>query len=191
MKQTTEKIWMTTTFILMLVFLGATLTSCSSDDENTDTFVTNEQFYAVITEPDVTPENITPDDYVLTLNDIVAYNSKTGAMKIKGGEKIEEKSYPFPIQYRIHFYLGDDLLFSARLNNLLSSLMGGSGLVLYYEINGESDYSYLKLTQNMVLDEKGNIIEGELTDQEKQGLNVFENVLKNAGKLTKKEITWE
>ena len=191
MKQTTERIWMTTTFILMLVFLGTTLTSCSSDDENTDTFVTNEQFYAVITEPDVTPGNITPDDYVLTLNDIVAYNSKTGAMKIKGGEKIEEKSYPFPIQYRIHFYLGDDLLFSARLNNLLSSLMGGSGLVLYYEINGESDYSYLKLTQNMVLDEKGNIIEGELTDQEKQGLNVFENVLKNAGKLTKKEITWE
>ena len=191
MKQTTEKIWMTTTFILMLVFLGATLTSCSSDDENTDTFVTNEQFYAVITEPDVTPGNITPDDYVLTLNDIVAYNSKTGAMKIKGGEKIEEKSYPFPIQYRIHFYLGDDLLFSARLNNLLSSLMGGFGLVLYYEINGESGYSYLKLTQNKVLDEKGNIIEGELTDQEKQGLNVFENVMKNAGKLTKKEITWE
>lgn len=191
MKQTIERILMTTSFILMSVFLGTTLTSCSSDDENTDTQVRYEQFFAVITEPNVIPSNITAEDYVLTLDDIVAYNPDTGRMKIKDGEKIAEKSYPVPTQYRIHFYMGDDPLFSALLNNLLSSLVGGSGLMLYYDIKGRSDYSYLTLTQNLILDDKGNILEGELTEQEQRGLNAFENMLRNAGKLTTKEINWE
>lgn len=186
MKRTIEMILMTLVIILTAALVGSALTSCSSHDE--DEIVGNTEdkdaLYAIVRNPDEQLYDIIPSDWVLTLDDILAYNPETGLMKVRGGERIAEKSYPYPIQYRIEFYSHGKWLFGAWLNNLVSSLIGGNGLMLYFEISeiDDKDIRYFRLTQTQVIDEDGQTLEGALTEEEASGLSRFEEILRATGK---------
>lgn len=197
MKRTIEMILMTLVIILTAALVGSALTSCSSHDEDEipglhGVYIEDKDaLYAIVKDPNAQLYDIMPSDWVLTLDDILAYNPETGLMKVRGGERIEEKSYPYPIQYRIEFYCHGELLFGAWLNNLLSSLIGGTGLMLYYEISelDDKDIRYFKLTQTQVIDENGQILEGALTEEEASGLSRFEGILKATGKWDR-NLNW-
>ena len=135
--------------------------------------------------------DITPQDYVLTLNDIVAYNPETGEMKVKGGERISEKAFPVPTQWSILFYSKGKLLFTAKLNSVISSTIGGPGLIFEHWWGPDKDgYSRFKLEQIRIVDEKGRVLDGDLSYSEKVGLALFESILKSYGRINK-NITWE
>ena len=151
----------------------------------------DEELYAIIVEPNKQLIDITPQDYVLTLNDIVAYNPETGEMKVKGGERISEKAFPVPTQWSILFYSKGKLLFTAKLNSVISSTIGGPGLIFEHWWGPDKDgYSRFKLEQIRIVDEKGRVLDGDLSYSEKVGLALFESILKSYGRINK-NITWE
>ena len=187
MKRTIEMILMTLLIVLVAVFVGSTMTSCSSSDVDDSPVPTicpvDGSFFAVIDDPEGGQRiDLIPQDYVLTFDDIVYYVPETGELVIKGGDEIEAKSYPIPKQWKITFYLNNQVLFSAWLNSMISSLIGGTGLMLYYNYKDDMGYTRLQLRQITIGDENGNIIAGELTEEEKAGLAMFEQLLEDHGK---------
>lgn len=192
MKQTIEKILMTLVIIMIAALMGTMMTSCTSDDDAIESMDgSDEELYAIIVEPNKQLIDITPQDYVLTLNDIVAYNPETGEMKVKGGERISEKAFPVPTQWSILFYSKGKLLFTAKLNSVISSTIGGPGLIFEHWWGPDKDgYSRFKLEQIRIVDEKGRVLDGDLSYSEKVGLALFESILKSYGRINK-NITWE
>jgi hypothetical protein len=191
MKQTIEKILMTLVIIMIAALMGTMMAGCTSDDDAVEPLSgSDEELYAVIVDPDEQLINITSQDYVLTLNDIAAYNPETGEMKVKGGERISEKAFPTPTQHSIRFYSKGKLLFSAYLNSVLSSMMSGPGLIFEHWWGPDKEgYSRFKLEHIRLIDEKGRVLEGDLSDSDKTGLAQFEQILKNYGRINK-NITW-
>lgn len=191
MKQTIEKILMTLVIIMIAALMGTMMTSCTSDDDAVESLSgPDDELYAIIVDPNEQLIDITPQDYVLTLNDIVAYNPENGEMKVKGGERISEKAFPVPKQWSIRFYSKDKLLFSANLNSIISSIIGGPGLTFEHWWGPDKDgYSRFKLDIIRIVDEKGRVLEGDLSNSEKAGLAQFEQILKTYGKINK-DITW-
>lgn len=192
MKQTIEKILMTLVIIMIAALMGTMMTSCTSDDDAIESMDgSDEELYAIIVEPNKQLIDITPQDYVLTLNDIVAYNPETGEMKVKGGERISEKAFPVPTQWSILFYSKGKLLFTAKLNSVISSTIGGSGLIFEHWWGPDKDgYSRFKLEQIRIVDEKGRVLDGDLSYSEKVGLALFESILKSYGRINN-NITWD
>ncbi len=191
MKQTIEKILMTLVIIMVAMLMG-TMMSCTNDDEveSEPKIGSDEELYAIIVDPNQRLIDITPQDYVLTLNDIVAYNPENGEMKVKGGERIREKAFPIPTQYSIWFYSNWKLLFTAKLHSVISSTIGGPGLILEEWWGPDKEgYSCFRLECIQIVDDKGHVIEGELSDSEKVGLAQFESIMKAYGKINK-NITW-
>lgn len=191
MKKTIEMILMTLIVILIAVFVGSTLTSCSLDDddkEKPEVIIdpVESDLTAIIVNPEHQLIDIIPDDVVLWGKDIIAYNPETGDLLIRGGERIEEKSYPIPTQYKIVFYQNGEMLFDAWLNNSLSSMIGGTGMMLFFLAKDQEGFSHFQLRQIIIKDEDGHI-EGELTDREKAGLATFEQLMRDAGKC----FTWD
>ena len=191
MKQTIEKILMTLVIIMIAALMGTMMTSCTSDDDAVESLSgPDDELYAIIVDPNEQLIDITPQDYVLTLNDIVAYNPENGEMKVKGGERISEKAIPVPKQWSIRFYSKGKLLFTAKLNSVISSTIGGPGLIFEHWWGPDKDgYSRFKLEQIRIVDEKGRVLDGDLSYSEKAGLAQFEQILKTYGKINK-DITW-
>lgn len=157
-------------------------TACSSDDE-TPAVNSPNTLYAVIIPEGTQNGNITPSDYVLTLDNILAVNPETGEFKVKNSERIDSKAYHLPTQHLIQFYSGKSLLFEAKLSSSYSSMLP-TGLTFEYfftDINGSARYV---LRVNRLVSEDGKVIEGDLTGQQKKGMQRMYEILQKAGKIS-------
>lgn len=181
-------ILMTLVIVLIAAWAGISLSSCSSDDtpdDITDCFPTN--LYGVIINKDADAfqmEGVSWREYALTLNDnIVAYDPESGYMKLTGAQDVTNIAYPLPEQRRIAFFSNGTCLFSALLNSELSSFYGGGGLMFMHMLTDSEGNDLYKLEHITVGDGKGNV-EGLLTEREQQGLKIFEDILREHGKIT-------
>jgi hypothetical protein len=194
MKRTIEMILMTVVLILAAFWLTTTLTACSSSNE------TDDDRLVICYEPEVHAFIIGKDDNAyemgslnwrkvspLTMDNILAYNPESGYMKLKDVGEINEVAYPLPEQHRIAFYSADKCLFSALLNSSLSSFWGGSGLIFMHMFDNSDNTSYYQL-MNMVITDQEGVVHGELTEQEKQGLEQLKQILSREGKVTDENI---
>lgn len=154
-----------------LLMLPMALTGCSHDDD--DLYVVcpgTPALRAIVVEEGAQLYDITEEDVVLTIENIVACNPKTGLFKLKGVSRIVEKSYPLPTQYCIRFFAANHMLFEARLNNTLSSYMP-SGLIFYSYSDPShptDDISWFKLTSVVIKD--GDTTIGAPTKDEQKGI---------------------
>lgn len=162
-----------------LLMLPMVLAGCSSDNDD-DLFTvcpSASVLRAIIVEEGTQLYDITEEDVVLTIEDIVACNPKTGLFKLKGVGRIVEKSYPLPTQYYIRFFAANHMLFEARLNNLLSSYMP-SGLIFYSYSDPShptDDISWFKLTSVVIKD--GDTTIGAPTKAEQKGIEELYSIL--------------
>ena len=166
--------------VIMAVFL---VVGCSNNDDNTPTVITMESLYAIILpEGEQTPD-ITPDNYVMTIENIIAVNPETGQFLMKNTERIDSKAFPIPTQYIIQFYSHGLLLFSANLNSVISSYMqpGLTFLHLFTDKEGISQY-YLQTQTLMLQDGK---MEGDTSEQQDEGMKKMYDILSKAGKISK------
>ena len=88
--------------IIMAMLAACMLTACSSSDDN-EGDSNSANLYAIIKPEGAQLIDITPSDYVLTLDNIIAVNPETGEFKVKDTERIDSKAYPIPTQYVILF----------------------------------------------------------------------------------------
>ena len=54
---------------------------------------------------------LTPSDYVLTLDNIIAANPENGEFKLQNTDRIDSKAFPIPTQNIIMFYSNGEQLF--------------------------------------------------------------------------------
>ena len=158
-------------FCLFVLALASIFTSCS----DSDTVDSPEALYAIVKPEEAQLIDIIPSDYVITLNDIIAVNPKTGEFKMKNTDRIDSKSFPIPVQYEIVFYSNGERLFSARLNSSLSSYMP-HGLTFCHFIR----YDFA-MTSIMTEDGK---IENNPTEEQERGLQRMYDILQKAGKVS-------
>ena len=141
--------------------------------------------YAIVKPEETQLIDIMPNDYAITLDNIVAVNPETGEFKMKDTEKIDSKAYPFPTQYVIQFYSGESFLFEAKLNSSLSSYLP-KGLTFCHGLtdkNGVARYDLVAIRFNQDGTIGGIIEEGYLTNQQKQGIKRMYEILQQAGKI--------
>ena len=100
-------------FLLLSFLCLFACVSCSSSDDEWD--YTPNDLYAVIVPEGEQLIDITPSDYVLTLDNIIAANSETGEFKLQKTDKVDSKAYPMPTQNIIMFYSKNQLLFFYRI----------------------------------------------------------------------------
>ena len=84
-----KKNWFLWIGVLLLITAG--LSSCCSEDD--DIVVSSTSLYAIIKPAEAQLIDITPSDYVLTLDDIVAVNPETGEFKLKNTGPIDSKAF--------------------------------------------------------------------------------------------------
>ena len=141
--------------------------------------------YAIVKPEETQLIDIMPNDYAITLDNIVAVNPETGEFKMKDTEKIDSKAYPIPTQYVIQFYSGDSFLFEAKLNSSLSSYLP-RGLTFCHGLtdkNGVARYDLVAIRFNQDGTIGAIIEEGYLTNQQKQGIKRMYEILQQAGKI--------
>ena len=126
--------------------------------------------------------DITPSDYVLTLDNIIAVNPKTGEFKVKNTERIDSKAFPIPTQYLILFYSNGDLLFSAKLNSVISSYLP-KGLTFCHYMTDKKGLARYDLGATNIVSQDGTV-EGTADQQQQQGMQRMYQILKKAGKTT-------
>lgn len=182
MKRTIEMILMTLVIILAAAFLGTTMSSCSSDDEDEITFHES-TLYAIVMPEGATPIDIMPEDYVLTLNNIIAVNPETGEFKVKNTERIDSVAFPIPTRYVIQFYAEGSLLFEAKLSSVLSSALS-SGLTFCYFWSDKNGMARYDLNTNVFIYHDGKE-EGNLTKKQQLGIQRMYQILERAGKTSK------
>ena len=152
--------------IIMTMLAACMFTACSSSDDNEgDSNSVN--LYAIIKPEGAQLTDIVPSDYVLTLDNIIAVNPETGEFKVKDTERIDSKAFPIPTQYVILFYSNGSFLFDAKLNSSLSSYLPKG----------------LDLGGTRIVSADGEVIEGNPTDQQKQGMQRMYQILQKAGKV--------
>lgn len=188
MKQTIEMILMTLVIILAALFLGTTVTGCTSDDEQESTVYEDSELYAIIKPEGATLIDIIPQDYVLTLNNIIAVNPEKGEFKLKNTERIDAVAFPIPTQYVIQFYTKGSFLFEAKLTSLLSS-SATSGLTFCHFISDKNGLARYDLYNTKYVQEDGTI-SGEMTKEQEQGILRLYQILGKHGK-TKTNIDYD
>ena len=188
MKQTIEMILMTLVIILVALFLGTTVTGCTSDDEQESTVYEDSELYAIIKPEGATLIDIIPQDYVLTLNNIIAVNPEKGEFKLKNTERIDAVAFPIPTQYVIQFYTKGSFLFEAKLTSLLSSTVS-SGLTFCHFISDKNGLARYDLYNTKYVLEDGTI-SGEMTKEQEQGILRLYQILGKHGK-TKTNIDYD
>ena len=142
--------------------------------------------YAIVKPEETQLIDIMPNDYAITLDNIVAVNPETGEFKMKDTEKIDSNAYPFPTQYVIQFYSGESFLFEAKLNSSLSSYLP-KGLTFCHGLtdkNGVARYDLVAIRFNQDGTIDAIIEEGYLTNQQKQGIKRMYEILQQAGKIS-------
>lgn len=170
-------------FLLLSFLCLFACVSCSSSDDELD--YTPNDLYAVIVHEGEQLIDITPSDYVLTLDNIIAANSETGEFKLQKTDKVDSKAYPIPTQNIIMFYSKNQLLFSANLNSALSSYLP-KGLTFCHFLSDKNGIARYDLGATRIVNIDGQIIEGEVNTQQSQGIQQMYQILKKAGKLKSK-----
>ena len=138
--------------------------------------------YAIVKPEETQLIDIMPNDYAITLDNIIAVNPETGEFKMKDTEKIDSKAYPIPTQYVIQFYSGDSFLFEAKLNSSLSSYLP-KGLTFCHGLTDKNGVSRYDLVAMRLINQDGIIEEGYLTNQQEQGIKRMYEILQQAGKI--------
>ena len=156
----------------LILFLGAMLmlaigmSSCSSSDDNEgDSNSVN--LYAIIKPEGAQLTDIVPSDYVLTLDNIIAVNPETGEFKVKDTERIDSNG---------------SFLFDAKLNSSLSSYLL-KGLTFCHYLSDKNGLARYDLGGTRIVSADGEVIEGNPTDQQKQGMQRMYQILQKAGKI--------
>ena len=165
-------------FCLFVLALASIFTSCS----DSDTVDSPEALYAIVKPEEAQLIDIIPSDYVITLNDIIAVNPKTGEFKMKNTERIDSKSFPIPVQYEIVFYSNGERLFSARLNSSLSSYMP-HGLTFCHFMTDKNGLARYDFAMTSIMTEDGKI-ENNPTEEQERGLQRMYDILQKAGKVS-------
>ena len=165
-------------FCLFVLALASIFTSCS----DSDTVDSPEALYAIVKPEEAQLIDIIPSDYVITLNDIIAVNPKTGEFKMKNTDRIDSKSFPIPVQYEIVFYSNGERLFSARLNSALSSYMP-HGLTFCHFMTDKNGLARYDLATTSIVTENGKI-ENHPTEEQERGLQRMYDILQKAGKVS-------
>lgn len=167
--------------ILWISALLLMLAGCSSDDE---TSAGNSQtaLYAIIKTEGAQLIDIIPSDYVLTLDNVIAVNPETGEFKLKDTERIDSKAYPIPTQYVIQFYSEGIFLFEAKLNSAISSYLP-KGLTFCHFLSDNKGLARYDLGATRILNADGNVIEGDITEQQEIGIQRMYQILQKAGKI--------
>lgn len=165
-------------FCLFVLALASIFTSCS----DSDTVDSPEALYAIVKPEEAQLIDIIPSDYVITLNDIIAVNPKTGEFKMKNTDRIDSKSFPIPVQYEIVFYSNGERLFSARLNSSLSSYMP-HGLTFCHFMTDKNGLARYDFAMTSIMTEDGKI-ENNPTEEQERGLQRMYDILQKAGKVS-------
>ena len=172
--------------VVMLLLVG-----CSSDDDanfgsgDSDVIANSPTaLYAIVSPEGSQMYDLIPNDYVMTLDNIIAVNPETGEFKMKDTEKIESKAYPIPTQYIIQFYSGEFFLFDAKLNSALSSMLpkGLTFCHMFTDKNGQSLYNL----EAVRFSYQDGSVEGNTTEQQEWGMKRMYEILQKAGKVTTK-----
>ena len=168
--------------ILWISALLLMLAGCSSDDE---TSAGNSQtaLYAIIKTEGAQLIDIIPSDYVLTLDNVIAVNPETGEFLLKDTERIDSKAYPIPTQYVIQFYSEGSFLFEAKLNSAFSSYLP-KGLTFCHFLSDNKGLARYDLGATRILNADGNVIEGDITEQQEIGIQRMYQILQKAGKIS-------
>jgi len=140
--------------------------------------------YAIVKPEETQLIDIMPNDYAITLDNIIAVNPETGEFKMKDTEKIDSKAYPIPTQYVIQFYSGDSFLFEAKLNSSLSSYLP-KGLTFCHMFTDKNGQSLYNLGAVRFFYQDGSV-EGNTTEQQEWGMKRMYEILQKAGKITTK-----
>ena len=165
------------TIYLLPLLMAVMMVGCSSDDDNMDV-TSPTALYAVLVPDAEQPIDFTPEDHVLTLDNIVSVqNLEETTFKLRNTEKLDSKTLS---NYHIWFYSEGRLLFKARLHDALSNMLY-SGLVFthLYTMDGEATY---QLAFIRLIHEDGTQ-EPELTEQEQRGIQQMLGIVWKAGKL--------
>ena len=170
----------------MLAAVG--FTSCSSDEPSYPSVLSDEDLYAVIPPSDEQPGDYTADDVVFRLSQIEAYDVEKQRLKVKVTTTNNDVESVFYSNSTIYFYSRGELLFSAKTNDIFSSMLV-AGLQLQWWWTDSSGYSCLQFEQISIQQQDGSY-DGELTDQQRQGFARMEQILQKGGKY-KSDINWD
>ena len=167
--------------IIMTILAACMFTACSSSDDN-EGDNNSANLYAIIKPEGAQLIDIVPSDYVLTLDNIIAVNPETGEFKVKDTERIDSKAFPIPTQYVILFYSNGSFLFDAKLNSAISSYLP-KGLTFCHFLSDKNGLARYDLGATRIVSADGEVIEGNPTDQQEQGMQRMYQILQKAGKI--------
>ena len=166
--------------VLMLLLNG-----CSNDDDvwtaGGEAIDSPRALYAIVKPEEAQSIDIMPNDYAITLDNIIAVNPEKGEFKMKDTEKIDSKAFPIPTQYVIQFYSGEDFLFEVRLHSYLSSMLP-HGLTFCHFMTDKNGLARYDLGATRLINLDGTI-EGNPTNQQEQGIKRMYEILQQAGKI--------
>ena len=165
----------------MTMLAACIFTACSSSDDN-EGGNNSANLYAIIKPEEAQLIDIVPSDYVLTLDNIIAVNPETGEFKVKDTERIDSKAYPIPTQYVILFYSNGSFLFDAKLNSSISSYLP-KGLTFCHFLSDKNGLARYDLGATRIGSADREVIEGNPTEQQEQGMQRMYQILQKAGKI--------
>lgn len=165
----------------LLLLAACLFVSCSKKEDETSATKLKTTLYAIVKPQGAQLTNITPDDYVLTLDDFVAVNPESGVFRLVNTKRIDSVAYPIPTQYVIQFYTNGSFLFEAKLNSVISSYLP-TGLTFCHFLSDKNGVARYDL--QIVNLSHGKVGEGTPTQQEKEGMERMYQLLKKAGKTT-------
>lgn len=183
MNRTIEMILMTLVIILIAAFLGTTMISCTSNDDDQPEVYEASMLYAIVKPEGAQLIDIIPQDYVLTLDNIIAVNPEKGEFKLKNTQRIDAVSFPLPTQYVIQFYSEDSFLFEAKLNSSLSSYLP-TGLTFCHFLSDKNGLARYDLGATRLISPDGKV-DGNPTSQQEQGVLRLYQILGKAGKISR------
>jgi hypothetical protein len=167
--------------IIMTLLAACIFTACSSSDDN-EGGNNSANLYAIIKPEGAQLIDIVPSDYVLTLDNIIAVNPETGEFKVKDTERIDSKAFPIPTQYVILFYSNGSFLFDAKLNSSISSYLP-KGLTFCHFLSDKNGLARYDLGATRIVSADREVIEGNPTEQQEQGMQRMYQILQKAGKI--------
>ena len=166
-------------FAMTMMLAASLFAACSDDDTPADK---TPLLYAVVKPEEAQLMDIMPEDYVLTLDNIVAVNPETGVFLMRNVKRMDEVAYPIPTQYVVAFYSNGSFLFDAKLNSALSSYLP-TGLTFCHFMTDESGMGKYVLGATYVTSQDGKT-EGHPTEQQAAGMQRMYQILQMAGKTT-------
>ena len=177
-------ILMTLVIVIAAVFLGMTVTSCSSgdDDDQSEVYEVS-MLYAIVKPEEAQLIDITPQDYVLTLDNIIAVNPETGEFKLRNAQQIDAVAFPIPTQYVIQFYNEGSFLFEAKLNSIISSYLP-SGLTFCHFLSDKNGLARYDLSAIRLISQDGKV-NGNPTSLQEQGVQRLYQILEKTGKISR------